>query len=218
MLARLQQHLADIYQADSGVDVRDFLITDPALAHVLGQEKLIPNTDESVLVAQDDDGLALSVYLNEAMIERLESADPLINLHADRLNDFWTVLEGISHFNYIAWRASADRSVTLLELEIQAEVDKFVSTLLLALEQRDGELVTRLHGLLFDKAQFRPELDAQQYERYRAANEYAARFCRALRQRLIDGNNRVMSELRRFYRLSQTEKISHIHSQAWSVT
>jgi hypothetical protein len=106
--------------------------------------------------------------------------------------------------------------MTLLELEMQAEVDKFVASLLLAAEQGDIELANQLHVLLFEEATIKPDLDREQYERYAAASEYAGRFCHRLRERFFDSSDAVFSELRRFYRFSQSEKISHIHSQAWS--
>ena len=97
--------------------------------------------------------------------------------------------------------------------ELQAEIDKLVGTTLLALSQGRTELLNHLHGWLFDKVSFHGELDEEQLARYRAANEYAARFCHALRQRLVDDGGAVLSELRRFFRLPMTDKISHIHSQ-----
>lgn len=216
MLAELQKNLVDLYKVDHGYDVRDYLITDPLLAKVLGQGALMPNTDESVLLSEDDDGLALSVYLDQEMLDRLAAANPLEHLQVEQLNDFWIVLEGISHFNFIVWSASKDRSVTLLELELQAEVDKFVTSSMLAWQQGDKHLLTRLHALLFDKAKIKPDLDREQHERYVVANAYASRFCHRLQRCLLQGNARVLSELRGFYRLSQTDKISHIHSQAWA--
>jgi hypothetical protein len=58
-----------------------------------------------------------------------------------------------------------------------------------------------------------PDLDEEQLARYRAANNYAARFCHALRDRLVDNGGAALSELRRFFRLPMTDKISHIHSR-----
>ncbi len=216
MLVKLQKQLTDIYQVDRGLDVRDYLITDPRFARLLGQQSLMPNTEESVLLAQDSDGLALSVYLNQELLDRLDEANPLANLQLEQLNDFWIVLEGVSHFNYLVWSASKDRSVTLLELELQAEVDKFVMSLMLASKQGDNELARHLHALQFEVARIKPDLDQEQYERYTAASDYAGRFCHHLRERLIDSNERVLPELRQFYRLTQTDKISHINSQAWA--
>lgn len=215
MLAVLQKYLTDIYRTDHGLSVTDFLITDSAVAAALGSGRLVPDTDESVLLTQDRHGLALSVYLDEEVLGRLERADPLKELRPEQLDDFCKVLEGISHFNYICWCARQDKSVKLLELEMQAEVDKFVTACLLALEQQDYELARRLHGWLFEQVRFNPGLDREQVERYRAANDYAARFCHGLAPRLHGDGERALGELRHFYRLSQNGKISHIHAQAY---
>ena len=216
MLSELQKHLSDIYQVEPGYDVSDFLVTDRTLAKTLGGESVIENTDESVLLTEDEEGMALSVYLDSQMLGRLDRDKPLQALKASSLNDLWTVLEGISHFNYLVWSAGRDRSVTLLELEMQAEVDKFISTWLMARDQEECEFANRLHGWLFDSIHFKPELSEDEHRRYRTANDYAARFCHGLMRRLRDNCNRTMRELRRFYRLKQTEKISHIHSQAYA--
>jgi len=216
MLDRLQQRLTDIYRVDPGHDIRDYLITDRAMAVALGQGALIPNTAESVLLAEDGDGIALSVFLDEDMLERLEDGDPLAELRADQLDDLWKVVEGVSHFNYLVWCAGMDRSVTLLELELQAEIDKYVSTLLLLLEQGDTQMTDKLHGWLFESVRFRDELDDEQRQRYQAASDYAGRFCHRIRERLLEGHRGVLPELRHFYRLTQSDKISHIHSRAWA--
>ena len=105
--------------------------------------------------------------------------------------------------------------MSLLELELQAEIDKFVGTMQLALTQRNPELSNRLHGWLFDNVSYHAALDDEQQVRYRAANEYAARFCRGLRRRLLHKGGAAIAELRRFYRLQLADKISHIHSAAW---
>jgi hypothetical protein len=213
MIDRLQQHLSDIYQVGGVHDVRDFLITDPRLAQCIGAGSMLADTSETLLLAEDDEGLALSLFLDGELLARLESADPLSRLRADQLDDLWKVLEGLSHFNCVVWKASRDRSVSLLELELQAEIDKFVGTTLLALSQGRTEMLNHLHGWLFDKVSFHQELDGEQLARYRAANEYAARFCHALRGRLVKDGSAVLNELRRFFRLPMTDKISHIHSQ-----
>src|SRR5690606_4301999 len=108
MISNLQKHLTDIYQVDPGFEVTDFLITDPTLARLLGDGSLVPNTDESVLLSQDEEGLALSVYLEEEMVARLTRDNPMDELRADQLDDLCKVIEGISHFNYIVWRAQQD--------------------------------------------------------------------------------------------------------------
>lgn len=214
MLSQLQEHLANIYRVDPGYDVNDFLITDPVIAEILGKGSLIKETEESVLLQEGEDGLAMSVFLDNAMLSRLKDANPLQELQVNQLSDLWTVLEGISHFNYIAWRARKNRRVSLLELEMQGEVDKFVSTFFMALNQEDSELAVKLHGWLFDNVRFNPALSKDQHERYTTANNYAARFCHGLRKRLSRDSREALHELRLFYRLSQRDKISHIHAQS----
>jgi hypothetical protein len=216
MLGALQQQLSEIYQAAHAHDVRDYLITDPTLARVLGREALLTNTEETLLVSQDEEGLALSLFLDGELLSRLESSRPLDRLRAESLDDLWKVLEGVSHFHCVAWKAIQDRPVSLLELELQGEIDKYVSTMLLAIGQSDRELSRRLHGWLFDEVRFHEDLDGEQYERYRSANEYAARFCHRLRRRLVHNAEHALGELRDFYRMQLSEKISHIHSRAWA--
>lgn len=216
MLDRLQQHLSDIYQVGSGYDVRDFLITDANIAQALGGGGMLASTGETLLMHEGDGDMSLSLFLDAALLERLESANPLENLQAHQLDDLWKVMEGLSHFNCMVWKASHDRHVSLLELELQAEIDKFIGTMQLALEQRDNDMPNRLHTWLFDDVSYHEALDVEQADRYRAANEIAARFCRGLHRRLIAGDDQLLSELRQFYRLPLTDKITHIHTKAWS--
>lgn len=215
MLVQLQQRLNDIYQTGAAYDVRDFLITDIATARRLGQSSMLPGTEETLLFAGHGDELAVSLYLSEELLFRLEARDPMARLEAAALADLWKVVEGISHFNYVAWKASQDRKVSLFELELQAEIDKFVSTAQLASEQGDADLARNLHRWLFDEVGFCDGLDAEQQDRYRAANDYAARFCRRLGLDVAARDDEVLAELRHFYRLPMTDKISHIHSRAW---
>ena len=216
MLGELQRHLADLNGTGAPHDVRDFLITDRALALALGGDAMIASTDETVLALEDEDGLALSVFLDQAMLDRLRSGDPMNSLQSEQLDDLWTVLEGLSHFNYLAWSASHDRPVTLLELEMQAEVDKYVAMHQIVKKQGAVEILSQLHERLFGHAAFRTELKQAELERYRAANDYAGRFCHRLRAALDDSEEAAIDELRKFYRLSQQGKISHIHSRVFS--
>lgn len=216
MLAELQRQLADIYCLGRPYDVREFVITDPTLARALGEDAMLRNTRETLLVAEDEAGLAVSLFLDGEMLERLESGNPMVRLRAELLDDLWQVLEGISHFNCVVWKAARDRRVSLLELELQGEIDKYVGTMLLALQQADAGLAENLHQWLFEDVRFRDDLDDEQLERYRSANDYAARFCYRLRDALLGDDASALRELQRFYRLQLGDKISHIHARAWA--
>lgn len=216
MLNTLQKQLSDMNGVDPGRDVRDFVVTDRAVAVALSQGKLLTNTNETVLVAEEDDGVALSVFLDKSVLARFCATDALPEVNPESLDDLWAVIEGISHFNYLAASAKHDRPVTLLELELQAEVDKYAATLALLAAQGDTDHLRRLHDWLFEAVSYRADLDHEQLERYQTANDYASRFCYQLRDGFITGSERATRELRKFSSASQQGKISHVHRLAWS--
>ena len=68
----------------------------------------------------------MALYIDAAVLERLARRDPFDALTHENLADYLTAAEGVSHFVYVAWNTGHDKPVTLLELELQAEVDKYV--------------------------------------------------------------------------------------------
>ncbi|GAB4358952.1 MAG: hypothetical protein Kow006_27740 [Gammaproteobacteria bacterium] len=209
-LQRIQQQLQRIYQLEVPHRVTDFLITDSELAKALrGGESLVP---EQLLVHQEGDELALALYLEAALLERLASDDPFHSLHNGNLSDYCTVLEGISHFLYLSWNARHDRPVTRLELELQAEVDKFIAAVQLISDQYGKQDNDALLTRLFRAVSFAPELEEEEKKRYWWANRYAARYCEHLNQRYLRHNQttHLTRELRRFYRLNQPAKLQRI--------
>ena len=208
-LDALQAQLEAIYQVDLAHRVDDFLITDAELANRLDTSPNPRAAREKLLVQQQGDDLNLSLYIDPDVIEALGGGDAVTELHDDNLAAFCTALEGVSHFLYLGWNATNDRSVTQLELELQAEVDKYVS--ILTLVERQGERCTReqLHQWLFAAVSFDPALDAVQLERYRTANRFAARYCERLNTTYLrrDRRTEMYAELRSFYRETQAGKI-----------
>jgi len=215
MLQALQKLLADIYDVPLRHDVGEFLLTDRA---ELPQAARDSGTDEQVLVAEDDDTLWVHVYLEPALLARLESANPFEALNGGNIADYWTALEGVSHFLYLAWNASHDRAVTLMELELQAEIDKYVSTLWLLREQDPRRFPAELHHLLFERARVDATLAGDRLGLYRSADHYASRYCRRLARTLLPTSASAQAdasaELRRFYRLTRERKIRHIERVA----
>ena len=206
LLPKLESMLRELYALEIGYAVSDFLITDAAVASSLdaGGRKV----DEKLLIAESNGEADVALYLEQELLDRLARHDPLTHLDHDNLGDFWSALEGVSHFTYYAWNAARDKSVSLFELELQAEVDKFVTTGILLREQR-GREPSGLHGWLFDSPTLAAELDDEERERYRRANRYAAKYCSRLTAGMV-GGEAVQSELRHFYRLSQASKVAHI--------
>jgi len=205
--------LAGLYDAPAEHDVHDYLITDAAHAAALLGAVGPPATDEQLLVAEDGEGLELSLYVDRQVLERLLGRCPLRELSDANLADYCTALEGVSHFHYLVWNAARARQVSLLELELQAEVDKYASALRLLLAQRGGRFPGELFERLFDHTSFLPSLEPEQRARYEEAHRYAARFCRRLEERFLRRRQArpeaMVAELRAFYRLGRHAKLRH---------
>jgi hypothetical protein len=212
VLAQLQSLLQDIYGLETPYEVGDFVTTDEDLVEALDVDGR--RVDEKLLISEQCGGEAeVSLYLQEALMQRLDRDNPAKRLGHHNLADFWTAFEGVSHFTYYVWNAALGKQVTLMEMELQAEVDKFVGTALLLMQQ-GGRLPVRLHRWLFDLPKFDSRLSVAELTRYRDANRYAGKYCLKLAPRLSDGaSSDWAEELRRFYRLSQPAKIRHIEMQ-----
>jgi hypothetical protein len=144
----------------------------------------------------------------------LEAANPHHALTEGNLADYCTALEGVSHFVYSTWRLDRDSPVSLLELETQAEVDKYaVTVFLLARQQGSDSYPAQVHARLFDRVSFDARLKPDQYERYLTAHRCAANYCRRLERRFVNrGVARIealVRELRGFYRLRHDAKLRH---------
>jgi hypothetical protein len=216
LLRELQTLLARINDADVGHDVCDFLITDRRQLAAWHRPSGESGTPEALLVAERDGGLDMGLYLDPALLARLAASEPLARLDDDNLEDFCTALEGVSHFNCVAWCAARGWSVSVLGLEMQAEIDKYATVVLLAGTQRGGTLVRGLHARLFEQIRFRDDLDAKLRRLYAQANRYAARFCRRLEERFLRRRDvrvtEMLGELRRFYRLGDAGKMRCIEA------
>lgn len=214
VLGRLQRGLEQLYRIETRLDVEAFVVDeaerDRALEKTAGPAR---RPREQLLVSQDShEELSLALFLDADALANLERHDPAVKLGEHNFSDFCLAVEGVSHFIYVAVCAASERPVTALELELQAEVDKFVSCLLL-LGARDS---VPLRERLFDETQLAPDLDAVERERYAIANDQARAYAGALDRRyLSDGRlPDMLAELRRFYRLGLQDKLGHIAKAA----
>ena len=211
ILSHLQAMLARLYDAPVAHDVRDYLITDRKRLRELSGIAARDAHDEQVILVQDDAGLRVGVFIDEAVIARLVQRDPLRALDESNLSEYCTALEGVSHFHYLIWSLERGRDVSMLELEVQADVDKYVSALALITEQREGEFPGDLHRRLFHRVRFMAQTDESVRSRYEEANRHAARFCRALDERFLRRRRAQpeawLGELRKFFRLGHQAKL-----------
>lgn len=218
LVGSLQAQLGKLYDVAIEHDVRDYLITDRALLTDLTEGRLERTAEEQLIVVEGEGAVRLALYLDQLVLERLSAADPRTGLSWRNLADFWTVLEGVSHFHYLAWNAVFDKPVTLLELEMQAEVDKYVATRALLQVQPEATLGAPLLERLFQEPGLDPALDAEEADRYQVASALAGRYCAGLETRFPAGDpsRELLRELRTFYRLPQSAKIARIHARCFA--
>lgn len=213
MLNKLQSLLGRLYDVDMNYDVCDFLVTDRRALQGAAPVNDARASDEELLLAETPDGAGIALYLEPSLLRRLEGDDPVGELTESNLADYCTALEGVSHFVYSTWRLHRDLPVSLLELETQAEVDKYAVTVFLLAEQQGGGYPAQVHARLFDRVSFDARLEPDQYHRYRTAHRCAAQYCRRLERRFVSrGQARIealVRELRKFYRLGSAAKLQH---------
>ena len=206
MLARLQKGLERMYRIETEVSVDDFVIGEEARRE-LGVARA---PREQLLVSEEGGEVSLGLFVDERALSNLERHDPSHRLDEQNLGDFLLAVEGVSHFVYLTWRAQHDHRVTALELELQAEVDKYVTCLLCGHHTRSAELRRRL----FEDFTFEPDLDDEERARYRTANSNARRYSASLERRFVQPGRiaEMLGELRRFYRLPLDGKLDHIRA------
>jgi hypothetical protein len=195
--------------------VEEFLI-DRARAHATGGE---PRAAEVLLVRESEDGLELGLFLAEEVVLAALEADP----HDRRprltarelLPHLACAAEGVSHFVYLATRAAAGRPVSLLELEVQAEVDKFALLVLHLWRRGLRRLSPALRRRLFERVSYHAHLAPEELERYRVANRLGGGYARWLEVRYVDVQDveGLLRELRATYRLGGGEKLGYLGSR-----
>ncbi len=206
MLARVQRGLETLYRVDTGVAVDDFVIDEAA------RDSLAParKPREQLLVCEGDGEMSLALFVDPEALANLARHDPAHRLGAHNLGDFLLAIEGVSHFIYAIWCARAERPVTQLELELQAEIDKYVTCLLVT--EPAPHVSADLRARLFVDAEYEPDLDDDERARYRAANDNAQRYAAWLETEYVAPRRipEMLGELRRFYREGLAGKLARI--------
>jgi hypothetical protein len=204
-----QRRLESFYALDPMAPVTDFLIS-------AQEAERYPGGGSRVLVSEDGEGLAVAVVLDAEVTARLAQADPRERLDDGNLGAFCTLTEEVSHFVYLLFRARSACSVTQLELELQGEVDKYLSAVFLLSLQNEGAVSRHLREALFRRYRLAEGMSEERAERYRAASSLADRYCGWLEERFLRPARLgdLAAESRRFYRLGQRDKLERILTHA----
>lgn len=205
---KLQARLQALYHVDGPPDVAPFVV-DEAIACALAPEG---PPREALFVRVEDGEVQLALHIAASV--RAGALSFLGQLHLGRdaassLDPFCAAFEGVAHFVYLTFAREQGRCVSRLELELQAEIDKYLF-LRFALGVGGPEVLERL----YDRMALGPKLAAEDRERYRVANREARRYARWVDRRCRLGRSReALDDARRTYRLSLPQKLARIAAQ-----
>lgn len=206
ILTRIQARLSELYDVES-LPVEPFICSEEEARAAVGDAV---SRGEVLLVSEDaDGGISVGLYVAESALDLLRTDDA-------PLEAFWLAAEGVSHFVYLVFRAQNEESVSQLELELQAEVDKYATALL------DGwgvglmkERSRQIRQRLFHDAEFLDDAGTEAGDRYRVATRAAAQVVANLEKRYVarEDLHGLIGELRRFYRLGRREKLAYANER-----
>jgi len=205
LLDDVQRRIEAVYGLDPQEPVTEYVIPPE-------EASAYPGDGSRMLVRQDGEELRVAVVLDESVTRRLSEADPRVRLDGDNLGPFATLTEEVSHFVYLMFCAGAERRITQLELELQGEVDKYLTALAFLSLQSEGAASPMLREALFRRYRLADHVNPERAERYHAASRLADRYCGWLERHYVRSGQpaELTREARRFYRLGQGEKLERI--------
>ncbi len=167
--------------------VAEFLIDRTSVERLGG---MVSAREEVFLVESLDTGaMDLGLYLAPELFEKLRGKDPGrrsgLRLVTEELSAFSAMTEGVSHVLYLSRCAESDRQVSKLELEVQAEIDKFAVSALHLWGRGLRERVHELWERLFTRVRPRQGLSADEQDRYLEAGALGGRYARHLMDRYV---------------------------------
>lgn len=142
---------------------------------------IIPTNEQNALLVNEINGEAnLAICLEKDRLEALRNTRLPDDFHLDQFADLSVVVEELSHFNFYCEQALRNKKLSALDMEVQAEVDKFAFALECLNQQNQQELKERLFEVLFSDIKIGTWVSVEEEGRYQKAHDLARRFCRQL--------------------------------------
>ena len=199
----IYETLCDLYNVCNMPDIDHYLTTSHRNKNSI--EICSGSSDREMLLIREKDGyLEVGLFIDPSIIASIESCN-----HLDHLDELACAIEGVSHFLYLIDRAQKGMPVSMLELELQAEVDKFLMVHLI-MANKIGCAPPQLFYRLFHKFEFTEGLSPEEEKRYTTANRFAAKYCSFLRERFFNPLRicELVPKTREFFSRNLGEKLS----------
>lgn len=204
--SELQKTIETIYRIDRTACVADFRIGEEVLS-CFAESASVDHNREALLVREHGEIVDLALFISDEVMLR---ARAFAEQGEGHLDEFCVATEGVSHFVYVTFCGDQDRGVSQIELELQAEIDKYL-VLKLAYPQLSEELVPRL----YDRFRLSERLTHRERERYTVANRAGRRYARWLHREFSRGRGeKALCDARDLYRKPLASKLEHIDRAA----
>jgi len=190
MIHLLQKKIEEIYRLNRCPEVNQYLLSPKEF-------KKFSKTSDNPQVIYVDEGndATLGVYFGKRIFKRIKNKVKIFTLQ-----DFCVMTEEISHFIYLVWSKSNGKKITLLDLEIQAEVDKYLLATSFFSSKND------VFSNIFGRFMLRKNLGKEEQSRYIEATRLGKKLAATWRKRKIS-NKEKMGWLRHFYRQNPANRI-----------
>lgn len=208
MLDTIARELQSLYSLDVLDSVAPYLIdSDTYAAWCDTQTFSDRDAPEALLIAPDADGVAIGLYLHPEIFTQLARESPATRLTAQNFSASCVAIEGVSHLLYALTKWTREEPVSLLELELQAEVDRYL--VLATWLRRQGASGRALHAQLFDTCELRGAIGEESaQDRYQRAHALAKRLCAKLAyDDLRHAHHHMRRTARQFFESTHWQKI-----------
>ncbi len=218
LIKELQRKIEKTYALDTGItNIEQYIVGDRGYKELYAKEEIrtVVNSHSGarVLIRDTGDALKVSIYYPDVLIRDLEDNDPRLGIHDENIDLCASFVEELDHFLFIAQNYKLNRPFSLLELELQANVTKYlVLKYFIALQKKSLKLskfdkeYIRYH--LFYKRKYNIE-DTSEKKRYEDAGTFGMLYTKHID--LLSHEDRLR-DLRQFSRMSCSSKIRHIQS------
>lgn len=206
ILEKIQKDLETLYAFKLDQNVKNFLTQ---TGKQKGSKKVGGRFhNEALIIKQNEGDIEVALFIHPKLLQQLKADNPYANLNLGNLEPFLIATEGVSHFLYFISRAEKQLPVTQLEMELQAEVDKYLLACFLYYHQHKI-IPPFLFSTLFENFRWHNELSNEEISRYKKANALAAKFCNHLQTHYLRTKRwqELLEVVRQFYHMNHWAKI-----------
>lgn len=191
------------YEPSVVVDIDSYLIDTPP-RHYADRIGSRTSDRETLFIRQIGDEYELGLFIAPGILAAIDRTDPL-----ERMDEFFCAVEGVSHILMLLDRIANQVATSHLELELQAEVDKFLISHLYMSKARRGASID-LFDRQFERCTWDSNLSEDDLLRYTAASRMAAKFCSGLRERYFNPARigEMKADVLDFFKRNLAQKVS----------